>query len=53
MLSAYDRYLLEDRLVEAVTLEQLGEEQNLDPRTIAKRVKEAISKLKQAESHLP
>jgi RNA polymerase sigma factor (sigma-70 family) len=53
MLSAYDRYLLEDRLVEAVTLEQLGSEQNLDPRTIAKRVKEAILKLKKAESHLP
>jgi RNA polymerase sigma factor (sigma-70 family) len=53
MLSAYDRYLLEDRLVEAVTLEQLGDEQNLDPRTIAKRVKEAIAKLKQAESQLP
>lgn len=53
MLSAYDRYLLEDRLVEAVTLEQLGAEQNLDPRTIAKRVKDAIAKLQQAESHLP
>jgi RNA polymerase sigma factor (sigma-70 family) len=53
MLSAYDRTLLEDRLVEAVTLEQLGEEQGLDPRTIAKRVKEAIERLRQAESNLP
>jgi DNA-directed RNA polymerase specialized sigma24 family protein len=53
MLSAYDRYLLEDRLVEAVTLEQLGSEQRLDPRTIAKRVQDAIDRLKQAESHLP
>jgi hypothetical protein len=53
MLSAYDRTLLEDRLIEAVTLEQLGLEQGLDPRTIAKRVRAAIEKLKTAESHLP
>lgn len=53
MLSAYDRTLLEDRLIEAVTLEQLGEEQGLDPRTIAKRVKEAIERLRNAESNLP
>jgi RNA polymerase sigma factor (sigma-70 family) len=53
MLSAYDRTLLEDRLIEAVTLEQLGWEQGLDPRTIAKRVRDAIDKLKLAESNLP
>lgn len=53
MLSAYDRTLLEDRLIEAVTLEQLGEEQGLDPRTIAKRVREAIERLRKAESNLP
>lgn len=53
MLSAYDRTLLEDRLIEAVTLEQLGIEQDLDPRTIAKRVREAIARLQDAESSLP
>ena len=53
MLTAYDRTLLEDRLIESVTLEQLGEEQGLDPRTIAKRVKDAIVRLQQAESNLP
>lgn len=53
ILSAYDRTLLEDRLIESVTLEQLGEEQNCDPRTVAKRVKEAIDKLRLAECDLP
>lgn len=53
LLSAYDRTLLEDRLIEAVTLEQLGLEQGLDPRTISKRVQEAIDKLRAAESNLP
>lgn len=53
LLSAYDRTLLEDRLIEKITLEQLGDEQNLDPRTIAKRVSEAIEKLRDAESNLP
>lgn len=53
ILSAYDRTLLEDRLIESVTLEQLGEEQNCDPRTVAKRVKEAIEKLRLAENDLP
>lgn len=53
ILSAYDRTLLEDRLVEQVTLEQLAEEQGIDPRTVAKRVKEAISKLRLAEGDLP
>lgn len=53
VLSAYDRTLLEDRLIEQVTLEQLGEEQRIDPRTVAKRVKEAIEKLRTAENDLP
>jgi len=53
MLSAYDRTLLEDRLIEAITLEQLGAEQHLDPRTIARRVSEAIERLREAESNLP
>ena len=30
LLSIYDRALLEDRLIEQVTLEQLGEEQAID-----------------------
>lgn len=52
-LSAYDRTLLEDRLIEQVTLEQLSSEQRCDPRTIGKRVKKAIEKLRSAESDLP
>lgn len=53
MLSARDRALLEDRLIEQVTLEQLGEEHRCDPRTIAKRVRDAIDRLKQAENDIP
>jgi len=51
-LSAYDRRLLEDRLIEQVTLEQLSCEQGCDPRTVGKRVKQAIEKLRAAESDL-
>lgn len=53
MMSAYDRDLLEDRLIEQVTLEQLSQEHDCDPRTIAKRVHRAIEKLRQAVSDLP
>lgn len=53
ILSIHDRTLLEDRLIESVTLEQLGEEQGCDPRTVAKRVREAIDKLRIAENDLP
>ena len=53
MLTAYDRTLLEDRLVEQLTLEQLSSEQGCDPRTIGKRVKKAIVKLKQVLGDLP
>lgn len=53
VLSAYDRVLLEDRLIEQVTLEQLGLEQKCDPRTIAKRVAKAIEALRRAEGDLP
>ena len=53
MLSAYDRTLLEDRLIEQVTLEQLSSEQRCDPRTISKRVSEALAKLRQIVSDLP
>ena len=52
-LSIGDRTLLEDRLIEQVTLEQLGLEQRCDPRTIQKRVQAAISALRRAESDLP
>jgi RNA polymerase sigma factor (sigma-70 family) len=52
-LSAYDRTLLEDRLVEQVTLEQLSIEQRCDPRTISKRVRKAIEKLRMVEGDLP
>jgi len=53
LLSAEDRVLLEDRLIEQVTLEQLGYEQQCDPRTIQRRVQAAIKSLRQAESDLP
>jgi RNA polymerase sigma factor (sigma-70 family) len=53
MMSAFDRDLLEDRLIEQVTLEQLSLEHACDPRTIAKRVQRAIDRLKSAEANLP
>lgn len=53
MLSPYDRTLLEDRLVEGVTLEQLGYEQGVDPRTIKRRIQVAVERLRRAESQLP
>jgi RNA polymerase sigma factor (sigma-70 family) len=53
MLSAEDRVLLEDRLIEQVTLEQLGYEKKCDPRTIQRRVQYAIKALRHAESDLP
>jgi RNA polymerase sigma factor (sigma-70 family) len=52
-LSAYDRTLLEDRLIEQVTLEQLSVEQHCDPRTISKRVKQAVERLRSIEGDLP
>lgn len=53
MMSAFDRDLLEDRLIEQVTLEQLSCEHACDPRTIAKRVQRAIDRLRNAEANLP
>lgn len=53
VMSAFDRDLLEDRLIEQVTLEQLGAEHGCDPRTIAKRVQRAIDRLRQAACDLP
>ena len=53
LMSAHDRDLLEDRLIESVTLEQLSLEHGCDPRTIAKRLSRAIERLRQAESDLP
>ena len=53
MLSPYEKRLLEDHLIEGVTLERLGREQNLDRRTIRKRIKRAIDRLREAEKDLP
>ena len=53
MLPEPQRTLLEDRLIEEVTLGQLGQEHGLDPRTIAKRVAEAVEQLRRAASDLP
>lgn len=53
MLTPYERALLEDRLIEKITLEQLSYEQGCDPRTVAKRVRDAIDKLRVIERDLP
>jgi RNA polymerase sigma factor (sigma-70 family) len=53
MLSPYEKRLLEDHLIEGVTLERLGREQNLDRRTIRKRIQRAIDRLREAEKDLP
>ena len=53
MLSPYEKQLLEDHLIEGVTLERLGREQDLDRRTIRKRIKQAIDRLREAEKDLP
>lgn len=53
VLSVSDRTLLEDRLIEQVTLEQLGEEHGCDPRTITKRINRAVERLRRAEGDLP
>jgi hypothetical protein len=42
-----------DHLIEGVTLERLGREQDLDRRTIRKRIKRAIQRLREAERDLP
>ncbi len=41
-----------DHLIEGVTLERLGREQNLDRRSIRKRIKRAIDRLREAEKDL-
>ena len=53
MLSPYEKQLLEDHLIEGVTLERLGREQDLGRRTIRKRIKRAIDRLREAEKDLP
>lgn len=53
MLSPYEKRLLEDHLIEGVTLERLGREQDLDRRTIRKRIRRAIDRLREAEKDLP
>ena len=53
MLSPYEKRLLEDHLIDGVTLKRLGREQDLDRRTIRKRIKRAIQRLREAEQDLP
>ena len=53
MLSPYEKRLLEDHLIEGVTLERLGREQDLDRRTIRKRITRALQRLREAEKDLP
>jgi hypothetical protein len=47
MLSPYEKQLLEDHLIEGVTLERLGR------RAICKRIKRAIDRLREAKKDLP
>ena len=42
-----------DHLIEGVTLERLSRERSLDGRTIRKRIKRAIDRLREAEKNLP
>ncbi|MFM7183782.1 MAG: hypothetical protein ACKO4Z_03295 [Planctomycetota bacterium] len=44
MLFPHEKRLFEDHLIEGVTLERLGREQDLDRRTIRKRIKRAIQR---------
>jgi len=53
LLSIADRLLLEDRLIDQVTLEQLAEELHCDPRTVSKRVQRAVETLRGIEKDLP
>jgi len=53
MLPDEQRRLIEDRVIEQVTLGQLGREQGVDPRTIAKRVLAAVALLRHAAQDLP
>ena len=53
MLSPYEKRLLEDHLIEGVTLERHDREQDLDRRTIRKRINGAIARLREAEKDLP
>ena len=48
-----EKQLLEDHVIEGVTLERLGREQRLDRRTIRRRIKRAIQRLREAEKDLP
>jgi DNA-directed RNA polymerase specialized sigma24 family protein len=52
-LPPYEKRLLEDHLIEGVTLGRLGREQQLDKRTVRKRIKQAIESLREAEKDLP
>ena len=53
MLPPYEKQLLEDHVIEGVTLERLSREQRLDRRTIRKRINRAIDRLREAEKDLP
>lgn len=53
MLPEPQRTLLEDRLIEEVTLAQLGREKGIDPRTVSKRVVQAIALLRSVAADLP
>jgi hypothetical protein len=52
-LSSCEPHLLGDHLIEGVTLKRLSWEQQLDRRTIRKRIKRAIDRLREAEKDLP
>lgn len=53
LLSPYEKKMIEDHLIEGVTITRLAREQDLDWRTCKKRMLSAIEKLREAEKKLP
>lgn len=52
-LSALDQMLIEDRLIEQISFEKMGVDHGCDPRTVAKRVRQAIDNLREAAADMP
>lgn len=53
LLKPYEKKMIEDHLIEGVTITRLAREQDLDWRTVKKRMLLAIENLRQAEKKLP
>lgn len=53
LLNPYEKKLLEDHLIEGVTVTRLAREQDLNWQTVKRRITKAIESLREAERHLP